>query len=159
MNNIYTFFRETSTGRFFIPAGLILIIFSIFLFIATDHNKNYIKTEAVVSRTELVEEAYTDADGNRVDATYKVYVKYTVDGQEYDEELGELPNYKQGDKITICYNPENPSQISQPTTIILPIALLVAGIAALIGGIVSIMKALKKHKAMKEQEKGWANAN
>ena len=159
MNNISTIFRETSFGRFFIPLGLILIVFSVFLFITADHNKNYINIDAVISKTELVQDAYTDVDGNHVEATYRVFVKYTVDGKEYDEELGELPNVKIGDAIKIAYNPENPKEISQPIGMILPIVMLVAGIAVLIGGIVSIIRAMKKHQAMKEQEKGWANGN
>lgn len=159
MNNISTFFRESSFGRFFIPLGLILIVFSIFFFITADHNKNYVATDGIVSRVELVEDEHTDVDGNHVEATYRVFVKYTVDGEEYDEELGELSGIKVGDKIKITYNPENPREISQPIGMILPIILLLAGIAALVSGIISIIRAIKKHKAMKEQEKGLANAN
>ena len=155
MNNIATFLRESRVARFLIPLGIILIIFSVFLFINKDQTRNYVKMEAVVSKTELVEEAHTDADGTSVEATYKVYVKYTVDGKEYDEELGELSGYKKGDKITISYNPENPSQISQPVSMIFSIALLCGGIAALVGGIVSIFSAVKKHKELKAQEEGW----
>ena len=157
MNNIATLFRESGTARFFIPLGIVCIIFSVLLFIVNNHNKDYIKTEAIVSNTELVEEAYTDENGNYFDATYKVYVKYTVDGVEYDEELGEISGYKKGDKITICYNPKNPREISQPVSIILPIALLIGGIASTIGGIISIINAIKKHKKMKIQEEAWAN--
>lgn len=159
MNKLFTFFRETGTGRFFIPAGIFLIIFSIALFVIGNKHKGFIKTTAIVSRTELVEEAYTDDNGDRVEATYNVYVKYTVDGTEYDEMLGEMSSFKKGDKITIVYNPKNPSEISQPVGIILPLGMLIAGIAALVGGIISIIRAIKKHNALKEQEKGWANGN
>jgi len=157
MNNIATFFRESRTARFLIPLGIILVVFSIFLFISDNHNKNYIETTATVSRVELVSEATTDIDGNREEAMYKIFVKYTVNDFEYDNLLGEMYEHKVGDKIKIVYNPDNPNEISQPGSMILNICLLVGGIASLVGGIVSIINAVKGHKKMKEQEKGWTN--
>ena len=157
MNSVATFFRESSAGRFFIPLGIICIVMSIFMFVMGNEHKDYIKTQAVVSKMELVEEATTDAEGNDVEATYKVYVKYTVDGKDYEEELGELSGYEKGDKLDIVYNPKDPTQISQPSSVIFTICLLVGGIAAIIGGVLSSIAAIKKHKAMKAQEEGWKN--
>ena len=101
MNNISKFFRETSVGRFFIPLGIVLVVFSIFMFVSMDNTKNYKKTEAVVSRTELYEDSYYDDEGNKVEATYTVYVKYSVDGKDYEEEYGVLSGYNENDKVTI----------------------------------------------------------
>ena len=157
MNNVATFFRESRVARFFIPLGIILIVFSIFLFISGEHNKDYIKTEATVSKSVLVQEAYYDNEGNLQDAIYKIFVKYTVNGQEYDTELGEMLERKVGDKITIVYNPSNPNEISQPSSLILNIAFLVGGIASLTGGIVSAVNAVKRNKKMKAQEESWKN--
>ena len=157
MNKLFTFFRESQTARFLIFCGIVLTVFGIIIFIINIKNQNYIKVEAVVSKTELVEEAHIDVDGNTVETTYKVYVKYTVDGIEYNEVLGELSGYKQGQKTTIYYNPDNPSEITQSNSLILPIILTVGGLATFVGGIVSGVNAIKKHKKMKEQEKGWAN--
>ena len=157
MNAIATFFRESKTARFLIPLGIILIVVSVFLFISDKHNKDYIKIESTVSKVVLVKEASYDVDGNKEEATYNIFVKYTVDGKEYETELGEMFEQKVGDKITIVYNPENPNEISQPSSMILNIAMLVAGIASLTGGIISAVKAVKRHKQMKEQEKGWKN--
>lgn len=158
MNNISTFFRESSFGRFFIPLGIILIIFGCITFVSIENTKNYAKTEAIVSKVELFEDEYYDGDTHH-EATYTVFVKYTVDGKEYNEEYGVFYNYKVGDKVTISYNPSNPSEITQPNSIILPIVLLVAGIVSLIGGIVSFVKAIGKHKALKAQEREWSNGN
>ena len=158
MNKLSTFFRESSTARFLIPLGILLIVFGVVMFIINDKNSNYIKTEAVVSRVELVEPEHEDADGNTVEATYNVYVKYTVDGTSYDELLGEMSSFKKGDKITIYYNPSDPKKITQTKSKILPIVIAVAGLASLIGGIVSGSNAIKKYKKMKEQERGWENA-
>jgi len=158
MDNVFKFFRETSFARFFIPLGIILIVFGIFAAISINNTKDYIKTEAVVSRTELAEEEYYDGE-NHHEATYTVYVKYTVDGMEYDEEYGVFSEYKVGDKVTISYNPNNPSEVAQPNTFVLPLVLIVLGIASLVGGVISIIKFVKKSKMMKKQEEGWANAN
>ena len=157
MNKLATFFRESTTARFFIPLGIILIVFGVIMFMINKENQNYIEIEAVVSKTELAEEAHYDNDNNYVEATYIVYVKYTVDGKEYDEELGELSGYKKDQKVTIYYNPQDPSKITQTKSLILPIAFIVAGIASLVGGIISGLNAIKRVKKMKEQERSWAN--
>ena len=157
MNKIIAFFRESSTARFFVPMGIVLIVFGIAMFIINTKNEDYIKTEAVISKSELVEPEHIDMDGNTVEATYKVYVKYTVDGKGYDEELGELSGeYKTGEKMTIYYNPDDPSQITQTKSKIIPVVIASLGCASLVGGIVSGVNAFKRNKKMKEQEKGWS---
>ncbi len=158
MNNMFTFMRESSVARFFIPAGLLLIIVGVVIFFINVNNQNYVNVESTVSNVQLAEEAYTDADGNHVDATYNVSIKYTVDGKEYSSVLENVSKYKVGDKIKIYYNPKDPSQITQTKSLIIPIVIVVAGIASLIGGIISAVNAVKKHKKMKEQERSWENA-
>lgn len=157
MNKIVTFLRESMVARFFIPAGIILIVFGVFMFAINSKNQNYIKTESTVSSIEVLEEAYTDVDGNYVDATYKITVKYTVDNKEYTTTLDNVSKYNEGDKVIIYYNPKDPSQVTMTISLILPIALIVAGIAALVGGIISGVNSMKKYKKMNEQEKGWNN--
>lgn len=157
MNKIVTFLRESMVARFFIPAGIILMVFGVFMFVINSKNQNYIKTESTVSSIEVLEEAYTDVDGNYVDATYKITVKYTVDNKEYTATLDNVSKYNEGDKVTIYYNPKDPSQVTMTISLILPIAIIVAGIAALVGGIISGVNSMKKYKKMNEQEKGWNN--
>lgn len=157
MNKLTIFFRESVTARFFIFFGLILIAFGIVVFMINKENQNYIKTEAVVSNIELVEEEHQNENGDTVEATYKVYVKYTVDGKEYDEELGELSGYKKNQKITIYYNPNDPSKITQTKSLILPIVFIIGGIVSLVGGVTSGLNAIKRHKKMNEQERNWNN--
>ncbi len=157
MNKLFTFFRESQVARFLIPLGLILTIFGVVVFSINMKNQNYVKTESTISKVELVEEEHIDANGDSVPATYKVSVKYSVDGKDYEEELGELSgNYKEGEKMTIYYDPENPSEITQTTSLVLPIIMIVGGIAAFVGGLISGANAIKRHKKMKEQEKEWA---
>jgi len=157
MNKLFTFFRESQTARFLIPLGLMLTIFGVVIFTINSKNQNYIGVEAIVSKVELAEEEHLDANDDIVHATYKIYVKYNVDGKDYEEELGELSgDYKEGDKMTIYYNPNNPSEITQTTSLVLPIVIIIGGIAVLAGGIISGVNAIKRQKKMKEQEKEWA---
>ena len=51
MNKLAAFFRETSMGRFLIGAGIILIIFGCIVRSFAKDNANYIKTDAVVTKT------------------------------------------------------------------------------------------------------------
>ena len=158
-NGLARFFRASYLPMFFLPAGVILIVFGIFTFNSVEHTKNFIRTEAVVSKTELFESGYTDADGNYQPATYTVYVKYTVDGTEYESEYGVFTGYYPGDSVKICYDPNDPSSAYQPNGIILPIALFSGGILFLIGGAISAVREIKKYKKLKEQEKEWADGN
>ena len=157
MNKIFNFMRESSTARFFIPAGILLIIFGIFMFIINNNNRDYIQIEAIVSKVELLEDEMTDADGNRIEATYRVNLKYTVDGKEYEETLDNVSKYNVGDKMKIYYNPKNPSQITQTKSLIFPVIIVILGIASLTFGIISIVNVIKKNAKMKEQERSWNN--
>lgn len=157
MNKLAALLRESRLARFLIPAGLILIVAGVIFFIAVNNTKDYIKTEASVTKTELEQEAYTDSDGERTEATYIVSLKYTVDGKEYEAELGGQPDRKAGDKMTIYYDPADPANITQTNSPIIPIVILALGAAALVGGIVSAVNAVKRMQKMKDQEKEWAN--
>ena len=64
---------------------------------------------------------------------------------------------KEGDTVRICYNPENASEIAQPgNNKLMGSAIIAAGLIALILGIRSIVNAVKRQKALKEQEKEWS---
>ncbi len=58
-------------------------------------------------------------------------LKYTVNGKEYNSDLDGVSKYNTGDKMTIYYNPEDPSQITQTKSVIIPMAMIAAGIVAL----------------------------
>ncbi len=157
MGKIAAFFRDFSFASFFIPVGVLAMVFSIFVFNAVDHAKGFKKTEAVVTKVELSEAEYTDENGSRVDATYDVYIKYTVDGKEYQDFFNTASEYDKGDKVEISYNPKDPSEIAQPTSIVLPIAILAGGAVSLIAGIISVIRTAKKRKALKLQEQEWSH--
>lgn len=157
MNKFATIMRESSTARFFIPAGILLIIFGIAVFVINNKNQNYIKTDAIVTNVELLEEETTDLDGNTVEAKYNVDIKYSVEGKEYNEKLEDVSKSNVGDKIIIYYNPDDPSQITMTKSLILPIIMTLVGVASLSFGIINAVNTVKKNKKMKEQERSWAN--
>ena len=143
MNKIAAFFRDYALARALIPIGIALLVFSVLTFGAVDRIKNFSRTDAVVTRAELVEEEYRDSDGTH-DAVYRIFVKYTVDGKEYESEYGEFTQYKAGDRVKIVYNPSDPTDIAQPNGFLLPIIIAAAGAAALIGGITQIKGSMVK---------------
>ena len=157
MNKMFTFMRESQTARFFIPAGLILIIFGIVVFVISLNNQNYVKIEATVTNVEETQETNVDDDETNTTTVYNATVNYTVGGKEYTQTLDNVSKCKIGDKMDIYYNPKDPNQITQSKSLILPIVIIVVGIAAFAGGIISAANAVKRHKKMKEQERSWAN--
>lgn len=154
---MFTFMRESQTARFFIPAGLILIIFGIVVFVITLNNQNYIKIEATVANVEETQETNVDDGETNITTIYNATVNYIVDGKEYTQTLDNVSKCKVGDKMDIYYNPKDPNQITQTKSLILPSVIIFAGIASLVGGIISAVNAVKRHKKMKEQERSWAN--
>ena len=159
MNKFATFMRESGPARALIPIGLILIIFGIIAFSINNKNKNYIEVESTVTNVVVAEEGYTDTDGNYVETTYNVTVKYDVNDQSYEATLDNVGKYKNGDKIKIYYNPKDPNQITMTKSLLMPIILIIGGVVALFLGIVSAVNAIKKHGNMKEQEKKWEEKN
>lgn len=157
MNKMFAFMRESQTARFFIPAGLLLIIFGIVVFVITLNNQNYVKIEATVANVEETQETNVDDDGTNTTTVYNATVNYTVGGKEYTQTLDNVSKCKIGDKMDIYYNPKDPNQITQSKSLILPIVIIVAGITSLTGGIISAINAVKRHTKMKEQERSWAN--
>ena len=154
MNKLFTFARETSLGRVLIPIGLILTVFGFISLHITRNTGGYIQTDAVVTRTELLPAEQNNEEKDQ----YDVYVKYTVEGKEYETYFGVLSGYKEGDTVQISYNPDDPEKITQPgNNIFTSLAFIAAGIIAMAGGMISLFKALQKHKKMKLQEEEWTN--
>lgn len=155
-NRFVKFNRDYALTMFMLPAALILIVFGCISIGPVAQRLNYPQTEATVTKAELYEEAYYDGD-NHHDATYTIFVKYTVDGQEYEEEYGVFPKMNEGDKVTINYNPNDYRDIGQPNSMLLPYGIIAAGVVALAVGVVSVIRTRNKNKALKQQEEKWKN--
>ena len=147
-NKFARFLRNTGPARFFVPFGLILIIFGIILLsLNTD---SYLETVAKV--TEVYET--TDLENSTV---YDTTVTYTVDGKEYTTILTELSEeYKIGDEIKIYYNPENPTEVTPTKAGMIPPIVIGVGALALVFGVLQTVKAFKKSKELDQVPKAPA---
>ena len=104
MRKFIQLMQATTLGRFLLPAGVIILIFGLVTMGKITDARNFKEVSAVVSKTELYQEAYVE-DGKQYDAEYEVYVKYTVGGKEYESELGIRSGIKEGDSMKVFYNP------------------------------------------------------
>lgn len=159
MNRFIQLMQATTLGRFLLPAGIAFLIFGI-VSMGVKDARNFVEVSAVISKTELVQEEYVE-NGTRHDAEYEVYVKYTVGGREYESELGVLAgNVKVGDPMKVFYNPEDPGEVVQMRNqALIPYIAIGVGALALIGGIISVVKAMQKIKRLREQEEEWSYGN
>lgn len=145
MNKLARIMRDSGPARFFVPAGIILIVFAIVLF--TFNTGKYVETTGkVVSVTE----GHYDEENNQ--QLYDVNVAYTVDGKEYTGVFNDLNgSYKAGGDIKVFYHPEDPEKItsSKMGGYLAPI-LLGVGVLAIAFGIFRTVKAFQKSKALDE---------
>lgn len=126
----------------FLIVGIIFVALGFFIWNDTKNfMKNAIKTEATITR---INERY-HGDG---DSDYDVYVSYFVDGNSYNEELNTYnSSMREGKKITIYYNPDNPKEImSSDSSIIVIIFLIIGGVFVLIPLIWFIINLKNKKK-------------
>ncbi len=152
MEKLKIIFQESKIGKFLLPLGIILLYLSLSSFIKAIIIKDYIKIDAVVSKVEVAKDIYTDETKASYDDSYRVYVKYKIDDNEYEEELGIFNGYKKNDKLTISYNKDNPKDIALPISMAWPIIFAVFGFPTFIGGLVCIIIVLKRHKKLLEEE-------
>ena len=154
LNDFASIARDTATFRFLAFAGLVLIMFSAFMFGNAKATKDWLPAEAVVSKAELVEPQGTGKTNS--EAGYRTTVRYFVDGKEYETLYGEFPKPEEGKVVKILYDPKNPDSIAQDgngTTS--AVCVLVAGIVSILGAFVSLATALKKRKVLRKQEEEW----
>lgn len=147
-NKFARFMRNTGPARFLIPAGLILIIFGIILL--GFKTNNYVETVGKVTKVEQ----YIDHTGEDEQTVYDVDFEYTVDGVKYSDRFTGLGKaYNVGDDIKVFYDPEKPDKTTNAkTNIIAPIAIGL-GALAVVGGVLTAVKAFRKSKALDEQIK------
>ncbi len=112
------------------------ILFIVLGFVGISQAKNFPEVDAVVTSVER--ESTVDSDGTTSE-TVTVFVEYTVDGKEYNEKLDDAnSNVKEGDRISVRYNPEKPDKVTATTKtagivrIVFGIVIALAGIASLV---------------------------
>ena len=158
MNRMAKFLQDYALPRFLLPAGVLLLVFGFVVLRTVDTRQGYPQTDTIVTRTELYEEAHDEGDSWQ-EATYRVFVKYTVDGQEFEEELGILKEMKAGEIVRIDYNPADPRDISQPMGHWVPLGMIAAGTGALLGGVGSAIRTAKINRKLNEQEEEWTHGS
>ena len=133
---------------FILFIGMIMIAIGTAFFISVSGQFRYKKVTASVSRLELYQEEHAGSFTHE-EASYTTYVKYTVDGKEYEEELGILSNVMVGERMTLRYDPENPAQIMTDTSIVLPVVIIAGGGVMLIISLISFLRTRKSKKEKK----------
>lgn len=115
-----------------IAGGILFIVLGC---VGISQVNNFPEVEATVTQVEI--ETTTDTDGTTSE-TATVYVSYTVDGTEYNEILDDSnSDMKEGDKITVRYNPEKPEKVTA-TTKTAGFVRIAFGIVIALAGIVSL---------------------
>lgn len=91
---------------------LIVLIASIVMLnvVSRSQHNDWPITTGVIQKID--HEVHYGANNDRED-DYHVYVKYNVNGKDYDEELGYYTGeYREGMELEIRYDPENPMNIT-----------------------------------------------
>lgn len=141
--------RNSGPARFFIPVGLILIIFGVIML--GFRSGNYEETAGKV--TEVTEDIAVDEDNKTV---YNVRFTYEVDGKSYNGSFDGLgQKYAVGDPIQVFYDPSDPGKVTNAKIpdFIWPVAIAV-GAAAVIFGVFRTVQAFKKSKELDEKRPG-----
>ncbi len=128
--------RKSIRSILIIVMGIILAGAAIFAL--TRPKTDYLTCEGTIVRIE--EDLDLAADDTNV--IYKVYVDYTVDGKEYKEvDYGSYnSSMKEGGKVTVYYDPADPSKIQAEGFETVPYVVLGAGIVAVIIGVIIFIK-------------------
>lgn len=114
--------------------------------------KNMEECEATVSKVSV------DSNRYNVFNLKDVYVKYIVDGVEYEQNLStntgisfgkQLTNIKVGEKIGIYYNPKKPMNISSKATQKTGIFVAVFGFLTFIFGLTILIIIIKRNKQLR----------
>ena len=155
LGRIAKFERDYSYGGSFIFWGMIVLAVGILCLIVNNSRLDYPEIDAEVTGAELQHEA--DPEDKADTDTYRLNIRYTVDGVEYETVYENGPMREVGDTIKIDYDPSDPSKIGTHTAAWFPYLIIAAGVVAIIGGIISIIRNYEKNRRLKEQEEEWSN--
>lgn len=101
--------------------------------------KGFEETTATITKIEENWRGYNE-ETMEDEYDYDVYVKYTVDGKEYEGKADTYDgSYVEGKEITVFYNPSNPADIHGDSGI-LGIIMIAAGAVLTIAGVIMLIK-------------------
>lgn len=149
-NKLARIMRASGPLRFFLPIGIILIIFGAIMMGTTP--KSYAMAQGTITGVKPYTD--TDTDGH-LEEYFEAEFSYTVDGKEYQNSFsGYSEEPKIGEKLNVYYDPANPESVSNTKhTGVIALAMIGLGAAAVVASILLTLKAVKKYKAMDEQIK------
>ena len=140
-NKFARLMRNTGPMRFFVPVGIILIVFGVIML--NFNTDNYIETTGKI--ISVVEGVYDEDETPQ----YDVEVKYTVDNKEYSAVFGGMSgDFKVGEDMKLFYDPANPEKATNSKTGFLPLILIAVGALSLILGVYKTVTAFKKSKEL-----------
>ena len=101
--------------------------------------KGFEETTATITKIEENWRGYNE-ETMEDEYDYDVYVKYTVDGKEYEGKADTYDgSYVEGKEITVFYNPSNPADIHGDSGF-LGIIMIAAGAVLAIAGVIMLVK-------------------
>lgn len=123
--------------------GIACIIIGIFILVSHFKAQKTQTAETTATIIRVDSEVETDTDGFDTRHYYPV-IEYTVNNQRYETRLPDSGStnsteYKEGEKVEIKYNPQNPNEISKKGSI----GGLVGGAFFILFGIVALISCAK----------------
>lgn len=132
--NVFKKFEKVRMAICFILVGVLFVVISTFGLTRPDGN--FEKVDATI--TSITTEGTGD------DTEYTVMVKYEVDGEKFENELGTYKgNWNVGDTIECEYNVENHAEIRYGDGKLMLMAFCVIGVGAFCFGLIRLIKDIK----------------
>ena len=142
-NKFARFMRNTGPARFFIPLGIILIVFGIIML--GYNTENFKETTGKIVAIE--QSPYVEGEAQQYDLT----ISFKAYGKDYETLFANLSgDYKEGDEITVYYDPADPQRTTNTKSGFIAPIMIGVGALALVFGTVSTVKAFKKSRALDE---------
>ena len=138
--------NKEALKTYLFPAILLLggLLFLVSGFVKLTQINSFPQTNAMITQIEWEPGAGEESD------KYTVFVRYSVGGTTYETQLDNYKNsYREGQTITIRYNPEKPETITALNT---PTAIFIAAFGGLLfaAGVGTLVRTLRGRRAAQE---------
>ncbi|MBR5380009.1 MAG: DUF3592 domain-containing protein [Clostridia bacterium] len=145
-NRIARIMRNTGPARFFVPLGIILIVFGII--VMGFNTDDYTLTMGTIT-------AVTESVTQEGQKEYDVRFTYDADGKTYEGTFAGLPgDFSVGNGIKVYYDPQDPEKITNSKLGFLPPIMIALGAAATVFGVWKTVQAFKKSIALDQAAGG-----
>lgn len=126
--------------------GIACVVIGVFILISYSRAQKVQTAETTATIIRVDSELETDTDGFETRHYYPV-IEYTVEGQRYETRLPnsdttDSTEYKEGQTVTIQYNPDNPNELSKKGNkggLIGGIFFIVAGLVMAVASVIGKM--------------------